>query len=235
MTVRRGRLLIVVITMVVLTVFVVVAVRATGDSPRSAAATTSPSPASASPSPTPTGPEPPPVIVPGRPGEAAVTRPAHEVRDDSPPRFNALDTVYVQMMIPHHEQALEMTALADERASDPRIRAYADRIRAGQGPEIAVLRTWLSTRGLPPSAPGHDHSGMRGMQSPEAMRQLTDARGTEFDRLFVRMMSEHHQGAVTMATDLLSVGLDPTLNELATSLATEQAVEIARLRELTPP
>ncbi|MBM0234802.1 DUF305 domain-containing protein [Micromonospora sp. STR1_7] len=231
MTVRRGRLLTVVILIAVLAVLVVLAVRATSDPPRRAAASASPTPAA----PSPTGPEPPPVIVPGRPGETAATRPAHEVRDDSPPRYNALDTVFVQMMIPHHQQALEMTALAQERAADPRIRAYADRIRAGQGPEIAVLRSWLSTRGLPASAPGHDHGGMRGMQSPEAMRQLTDARGTEFDRLFVRMMTEHHQGAVTMATDLLSVGLDLTLNEIATSLATEQAVEIARLRELTPP
>lgn len=231
MTVRRGRLLAVVIAAAIVTVLVVLAVRAAGDPGRPSAAR-----ASATPTPTtgPTGPPPPPVLVPGRPGEPAVARSAHELRDDSPPRYNGLDTVYVQMMIPHHQQALEMSTLAVEHAADPRIRAYADRIRAGQGPEISVLRGWLSTRGLPETAPGHDHAGMRGMQSPEAMRRLGDARGVEFDRLFIAMMTDHHQGAVTMATDLLSVGVDATLNELATSLATEQAIEISRLRELTP-
>ncbi|MET8086284.1 DUF305 domain-containing protein [Micromonospora sp. NPDC005237] len=232
MTVRRARLLAVVISAAIIVVLAVLAVRAAGDPGRPAAER-----GSASPSPTtsPTGPPPPPVLVPGRPGEPAVARSAQELRDDSPPRYNGLDTVFVQMMIPHHEQALEMSTLAQERAADPRIRAYADRIRAGQGPEIKVLRGWLATRGLPETAPGHDHAGMRGMQSPEAMRQLTAARGVEFDRLFIAMMTDHHQGAVTMATDLLSVGVDATLNELATSLATEQAIEITRLRELTPP
>jgi uncharacterized protein (DUF305 family) len=230
MTVRRGRLLAVVIAATIVAALVVLAVRAAGDPGPPAAA-----PASASPTPTRTGPPPPPVLVPGRPGEPAVARSAHELRDDSPPRYNGLDTVYVQMMIPHHEQALEMSTLAVDHAADPRIRAYADRIRAGQGPEIKVLRGWLSTRGLPETAPGHDHAGMRGMQSTEAMRRLAAARGVEFDRLFITMMTDHHQGAVTMATDLLSVGADATLNELATSLATEQAIEINRLRELTPP
>ncbi|MFG3555966.1 DUF305 domain-containing protein [Micromonospora sp. NPDC047557] len=232
MTVRRARLLAVVISAAIIVVLAVLAVRATGDPRRPAAAgATSPAATAASP----TGPPPPPVLVPGRPGEPAVARSAQELRDDSPPRYNGLDTVFVQMMIPHHEQALEMSTLAQERAGDPRIRAYADRIRAGQGPEIKVLRGWLATRGLPETAPGHDHAGMRGMQSPEAMKRLTAARGVEFDRLFIAMMTDHHQGAVTMATDLLSVGVDATLNELATSLATEQAIEIARLRELTPP
>ncbi|WP_422740238.1 DUF305 domain-containing protein [Micromonospora sp. WMMD729] len=230
MTVRRGRLLAVVIAAAIVAALVVLAIRTAGDPGRPGAA-----PASASPTPTTTGPPPPPVLVPGRPGESVVARSAHELRDDSPPRYNALDTIYVQMMIPHHQQALEMSALAVDHAADPRIRAYADRIRAGQGPEIKVLRGWLATRGLPETAPGHDHAGMRGMQSPEAMRRLDAARGVEFDRLFITMMTDHHQGAVTMATDLLSVGADATLNELATSLATEQAIEINRLRELTPP
>ncbi|MEH1165873.1 DUF305 domain-containing protein [Micromonospora sp. CPCC 205539] len=230
MTVRRGWLLTVVISAAVVLVLVMLAVRAADDPARPAAGPALPTPTAA----TPTGPAAPPVIVPGRPGETATARPAHEVRDDSAPRYNALDTTFVQMMIPHHQQALEMTQLAADRAADPRIRAFADRIRAGQGPEVGVLRGWLTARGLPAETPGHDHGGMRGMQTPEAMRALAGARGVEFDRLFVRMMTEHHQGAVTMATDLLSVGVDQTLNELATSLATEQAIEITRLRALTP-
>jgi uncharacterized protein (DUF305 family) len=136
------------------------------------------------------------------------------------------------MMIPHHRQAVEMAALAPDRAADARIRAVADRIRAAQGPEIGLLRGWLSARGLPAEVPGHDHGTMHGMQSPEALRQLAAARGAEFDRLFVRMMTAHHEGAVTMATDLLKVGTDQTMQEFANSVATEQSVEIDRMREL---
>jgi uncharacterized protein (DUF305 family) len=234
MTARRGRSLVVVISAALLLVVIVLAVRAAGDPARPTAA---PATGPASPTAggaTPAAPDAPPVIVPGRPGESATARAAQEVRDDAPPRYNSLDTVFVRMMIPHHQQALEMAELADTRAGDPRIRAFAERIRAAQGPEIGLLRGWLGARGLPADVPGHDHGTMRGMQSPESMRQLADARGTDFDRLFVRMMSDHHQGAVQFATDLLTVGADPTLNEFATSLATEQTVEIARLRTLTP-
>ncbi|MGR6319320.1 DUF305 domain-containing protein [Micromonospora soli] len=183
-------------------------------------------------SPSPTA-DAPPVIVPGRPGEPAVTRPAQEVRDASAPRYNSLDVWFVRMMIPHHQQAVEMAALAPDRTADPRVRAVADRIQAAQQPEIGVLRAWLAARGLPAEVPGHDHGAMRGMQSPEAMRQLAAAHGAEFDRLFVQMMTEHHEGAVAMATDLLKVGVDQSMQEFANSVATEQAVEISRMRELT--
>ena len=143
-----------------------------------------------------------------------------------------MDVWFVRMMIPHHAQALEMAELAPDRAADPDIRALADRIRASQGPEIGMMRGWLQNRGLSAEAEGHDHGTMRGMQSPEAMRQLAAARGADFDRLFVRMMTEHHQGAIEMATNLLKVGADLTLNEFANSVATEQTVEIDRMRNV---
>ncbi|SCG36216.1 DUF305 domain-containing protein [Micromonospora humi] len=174
----------------------------------------------------------PPVLVPGRPGEPATTRAAGQVRDAAQPRYNGLDVWYVRMMIPHHEQALEMAKLAPDRAADPRIRAVADRIRAAQGPEVGVLRAWLSTRDLPAEVAGHDHATMRGMQSAEAMRQLSDARGAAFDRLFVRMMTAHHEGAVVMSSDLLKVGADQTMQEFATGVAVEQSAEIGRMRAL---
>lgn len=174
----------------------------------------------------------PPVIVPGRPGEPAVTRAAADVRNDSPPPYNSLDVWYVRMMIPHHEQALEMAQLAPSRSGNPQVSAIAERIRAAQAPEIAVMRAWLQERNLPPDVPGHDHSTMRGMQSPEEMQRLTAARDAEFDRLFVQMMTEHHEGAVEMSANVLKVGQDQRLSELAASIGHEQAVEINRMREL---
>lgn len=224
MTTRRARILAVVILAAVLVVAAALLLRPAAE-PDPAARTAASPPARASAS----GP---PVIVPGRPGEPAVTRAADEVRDDAAAPYNSLDVWFVRMMIPHHAQALEMAALAPERTANPQIRAVAERIRVSQKPEIGVLRAWLQTRNLPQDVPGHDHGTMRGMQSLEEIQRLTAARGVEFDRLFVQMMTAHHQGAVEMATNLLKVGVDASLSELANSIAVEQTVEINRMREL---
>ena len=176
----------------------------------------------------------PPVIVPGRPGEDASVRPAEEIRQPGLPAYNAMDVEYVRMMIPHHTQALRMSALAPERAGDAKVRSMAERIHASQAPELGVLRAWLTERGLEETAGDHAHGTMPGMQSDEAMQRLADARGAEFDRLFVEMMVDHHEGAIEMSVNLLKVGRDLTIEELATGVAAEQAVEIDRLRALLP-
>ncbi|MFG2048879.1 DUF305 domain-containing protein [Micromonospora sp. NPDC048935] len=228
MTDRRARTLAIVTLALVLTLVAVVVHRSGGDTENGAVPATSASPTpTVSPVPTDLT-----VIAPGRPGEVAATRAAHEVRDAGPAPHNSLDVWFVRMMIPHHAQALAMAELAGDRAAEPDVRALAERIRASQGPEMGMMRGWLQTRGLPAQAEGHDHGTMRGMQSPEAMRRLAATTGPDFDRLFVRMMTEHHEGAIEMATNLLTVGSDLTLNEFATSLATEQTVEIDRMREV---
>lgn len=171
----------------------------------------------------------PPVILPGRPGEESEIRPGSQVTID-PPQYNALDTWYVQMMIPHHNQAVQLATLAVTRADSPGIRAFADRIRSGQSAEIDVLRNWLQERDLPVG--DHDHQTMPGMQTEQAVRELATSRGADFDRRFVEMMSEHHQGAIDMSTRVLVGGSDLTIEELATAIAAEQAIEIDRLRDL---
>jgi uncharacterized protein (DUF305 family) len=134
-------------------------------------------------------------------------------------------------MIPHHAQAVEMAALAPTRAGNRQIRGLAERIAVAQPGEITQMRAWLSARGLKEELSTHDHGTMRGMQSPAKMRALAAARGDSFDRLFVTMMSEHHQGAIDMATDLLKVGKDLQVEKLATAIAVEQSVEIDRMRD----
>ncbi|MEV1333125.1 DUF305 domain-containing protein [Micromonospora costi] len=229
MTGRRARVLAIVTLAIVLPLVAVVVLRARGDS-----GTTATRPAAAPATSTPATPEPTDVavIVPGRPGESAAVKGAGEVSGVGATPHNSMDEWFVRMMIPHHTQALDMAALAPDRAADPAVRAIADRIRASQGPEIGLMRAWLQNRGLSADVPGHDHGTMKGMQSPEAMRQLAAARGADFDRLFVRMMTAHHEGAIEMATNLLTVGADEQLNEFANSVATEQTVEIGRMREL---
>jgi uncharacterized protein (DUF305 family) len=181
--------------------------------------------------PAPTG-SPVPVIVPGRPGESASAVPADRMPPAGAVGYNVLDAWFVQMMIPHHQQALELAALAPGRAADPRIRAIAERITVAQGPEIAVLRSWLRQRGLSESGPDHDHGPASGMHPPEAIRALAATSGAAFDRSFVELMSAHHQGAIQMCTRVLTGGADDGIQRLATNIAADQQIEIFRLREI---
>lgn len=175
-----------------------------------------------------------PVVVPGRPGESASTVMSNELTVPDGAAYNLPDVYFMRMMIPHHTQALEMAVLAAGRTGHPQILAIADRVRAAQLPEIAVMRSWLAARNLPFDDPGHDHASMPGMQSADRIKELTAARGDAFDRLFIELMISHHQGAVKMATDVLGAGRNEQIGEMANNIATEQTVEINRMREAFP-
>jgi uncharacterized protein (DUF305 family) len=175
-----------------------------------------------------------PVVVPGRPGEAASTVMSNELRAPDGTVYNLPDVYFIRMMIPHHTQALEMVVLAPERTTHPQLLAIADRIKTAQLPEIAYMRSWLAARGLSIDDPGHDHGTMPGMQSRERLDALRAARGDAFDRLFIDMMINHHQGAIKMAVDVLGAGKNQQVEELATGIAAEQDVEIGRMRETFP-
>jgi uncharacterized protein (DUF305 family) len=184
--------------------------------------------------PTSTG-SPVPMIVPGGPGESASVVPADRLPPAGGVGYNLLDAWFVQMMIPHHQQALELAALAPGRAADPRIRAVAERITVAQGPEMAVLRSWLRQRGLTESGPDHDHDHgpASGMHPPEAIRALAATSGAAFDRSFVDLMSAHHRGAIQMCTRVLAGGAAADIQRLATNIAADQQIEISRMREIT--
>ncbi|BCJ62176.1 DUF305 domain-containing protein [Micromonospora endophytica] len=172
-----------------------------------------------------------PVLMPGRPGEPAKTAAANQVSALPRQPHNNADVRFVTMMIPHHEQALVMARLVADRGENPQLRSIAERILAAQGPEITFLETWLTERGLNRESGGDHQHTMSGMQSAEALNRLTAARGDEFDRMFVAMMTDHHQGAITMANEALTLGSDGIINEMASSVVVEQSVEINRMRE----
>ena len=157
---------------------------------------------------------------------------------------NAADVMFVTMMIPHHEQAIEMSEVVlaadgvDERVAD-----LARRIAAAQGPEIDLMRGWLEEWGSPMGASGGmddmggmggmDHGGsMAGMVSEADMQALRDAEGPEASRLFLEHMVEHHEGAIEMAQDELDDGRSPQALELARSIIETQQAEIAEMEEL---
>ncbi|WP_239162833.1 DUF305 domain-containing protein [Paractinoplanes rishiriensis] len=172
------------------------------------------------------------VVLPGRPGESARVTDSDQVKAPDGSTYNRIDTTFVQMMIVHHGQAIEMADLAAERAGDTRLRALAGRISAAQGPEVVWLKFWLKERGLPESDPSHDHSTMPGMQSPADVTALAGLSGTNFDNKFVTMMSAHHRGAQQMAGDVIRGGNDERLREVANEMAVEQGSEIRRMQQL---
>ncbi|WP_225987455.1 DUF305 domain-containing protein [Streptomyces spectabilis] len=181
----------------------------------------------------------PSVIAPGRPGETAATLSAEEAAkqrtdDDSP---NSADFDYVEKMIPHHAQALEMTRLVPKRAKSTKVKRLADRITAAQKPEIGAMERWLKSQGKKAEKRGHgahhDHAGMPGMATPAQLEQLRAAEGEAFDELFLKLMITHHSGAVTMATDALSEGNNLLVEEMANDVVAQQTAEINRMRGMS--
>lgn len=144
--------------------------------------------------------------------------------------FNDADVMFAQMMIPHHEQALEMAGLADGRAADPEIKKLVEDIKKAQDPEIQKMRSWLRSWGRPESM-GGGHS-MGGMMSEQDMKDLAAARGKAFDRKFAELMIAHHEGAVSMAKSERTSGADPAAKRVADDVVRTQAAEIAQLKKI---
>ncbi|MGY0006767.1 DUF305 domain-containing protein [Micromonospora sp. I033] len=156
----------------------------------------------------------------------------------APASFGEADVMFAQMMIPHHQQAVAMSELAESRAADPEVKRLAGQIKAAQAPEIATMSGWLAAWGRPaPSTaaghgmPGMDH-GMPGMMSEAEMARLGAASGSDFDRQFLTMMIAHHEGAITMAREELARGANPDTRALAQQILTGQQGEIDAMRKM---
>lgn len=156
----------------------------------------------------------------------------------SPADVNETDIAFAQGMIVHHEGALEMAQLADDRAEDPRVLDLAGRIEAAQEPEIETMTGWLEEWGEPTSAEGDhstdgmDHgSGDMGM-SEEDMSALEDASGAEFDRMWLELMTEHHEGAVEMSETEIAEGRNADAVALAEDIVESQSTEIEEMATL---
>lgn len=151
-------------------------------------------------------------------------------------RHNDQDIAFAQCMIPHHQQAVDMADLAAGKASNAQVKDLAGRIKAAQDPEIQQLTGMLEKWGAPtePSMPGMDHGDTsgEGMMSGEDMRQLEGATGAEFDRMWVQMMIEHHEGAVAMSKTELAQGGDAAAKDLARKIIDAQEAEIEEMRGL---
>ncbi len=151
--------------------------------------------------------------------------------------FNDADVTFLQSMIPHHQQAIEMAELPldPKRTAGAEVAALAKRVQAAQDPEIAQMEQWLTSWGKPTEmdmSDGHDMSSMDGMMSDDDMKTLGAATGSAFDELWLKMMVEHHEGAVDMAEGVKAEGKDREIAKLADQIIAAQQAEIAEMNAL---
>jgi uncharacterized protein (DUF305 family) len=183
------------------------------------------------------------VVQPGAPGKPSRTLPP-STRATLPPRSQA-DVEFMQGMIMHHAQAVEMTALMASHTENKELRSLGARISSSQSDEIRFMRRWLAARGEPlslatPEMPGMDMARepmalMPGMLTAEQMEALRKAKGTEFDHLFLTGMIQHHDGALTMVRDLFDTagaGQDAELFNFATDVDSGQRAEIRIMKTM---
>lgn len=181
-----------------------------------------------------------PVVQPGAPGEES-----SDYQVDDPSEMGGLahteaDVAFMRGMIPHHAQALEMTALVPDRAVSDGFDQLALRMEISQRDEIALMERWLSNRSESGGGDHTMHSGaggmmMPGMLTPDQMAQLMASTGLEFERLFLEFMIQHHEGAIVMVTDLFGTagaGQESEIFQFASHVDADQRMEIARMRQM---
>ena len=182
------------------------------------------------------------VVQPGAPGQPTRTLPP-STRATLPPRSPA-DVQFMQGMIMHHAQAVEMTALIESHTQNKELRSLGARISRSQADEMKFMKRWLTARGEPlsrsmPEMPGMDMSShqmhMPGMLTAKQMSALRNAKGEEFDHLFLTGMIQHHKGALVMVKDLFDTagaGQDAELFNFVTDVDTGQRAEIRIMQTL---
>ena len=181
-----------------------------------------------------------PIIQPGPPGSPAQALSAEDAIGIANTSYSPADVRFMQDMIPHHYQAIEMAELVADRTNRPELIDVAGRIDVSQQDEIEFMQQWLRERGerMPnPSDHGamHTDHGMAGMATPLQMADLAAAEATDFDRLFLQLMITHHDGAVTMVEELLEqpgAAYDPVLFEFTNDVTNDQIAEIERMNVL---
>ena len=181
-------------------------------------------------------------VQPGAPGEASRVLTVEEAAALEHVTHTPADVRFMQGMIPHHAQALEMAALIPERTDHEGLLLLGRRIEISQRDEIAWMTRWLENRGETPPMVGAGHAHglgdgelMPGMLSQEEMAALAAARGAEFDRLFLEGMVKHHEGALTMVAELFTSpggGQETEIFRFAADVDADQDMEILRMQEL---
>ncbi|MFC3094035.1 DUF305 domain-containing protein [Alteromonas sediminis] len=178
-----------------------------------------------------------PIIQPGAPGQESKKLDKDQAIKVADTSFTKADVAFMQHMIPHHAQAVEMGNLVADRTNNKKILTIAGRIEQSQADEIKFMQDWLTQRGQETESAHFKHMDptSMGMATPEQMAELADAEGTEFDRLFLTLMIPHHQGAVDMVDDLLDTAgaaYDPVLYNFVKDIVADQTAEIIQMNNM---
>ena len=182
------------------------------------------------------------IVQPGAPGEPSRKVTAEEAAAAVDANYTKADVDFMQSMIHHHWQAVLMTKWVPRRSPGPDVPLMAKRMEISQEAEIKMIQDWLRARGVEPNEPGdhsgHDHGTGKGMPpgmltAPELGR-LWNTKGRAFDRLFLRFMIRHHQGALQMVQQLQADGggAEPQLSAFTREVEADQGIEIARMQDL---
>jgi uncharacterized protein (DUF305 family) len=180
----------------------------------------------------------PPLIQPGAPGGSNRVITADQAADLSRVKYTPADVRFMQGMIGHHQQALEMTELLKTRTASDDMRKLAHRIELSQSDEIRMMQDWLTQRGQALPDPHAHHRGgalMPGMLTADEMARLGAAKGPDFDRLFLEYMIKHHAGALVMVEELLAQpggAQESEINAFASDVDADQRMEIDRMRAM---
>jgi len=179
---------------------------------------------------------PPPLVQPGRPGEPTRVISQQQATDLHAVQATAADIAFMQGMIGHHQQAIEMTDLVPTHTANAGMKRLGDSIAISQNDEIRMMQRWLTNRGqsIPDMHTMHMHGAtlMPGMLLPEEMDRLAATNGMAFDRLFLEGMIKHHGGALEMVAELFShpgAGQEPEIFMFASDVDADQRAEIARM------
>lgn len=197
-----------------------------------------------------------PIVQPGAPGQGTKTLSVDEATQLAKASYTEADVRFMQGMILHHQQAVEMSELVADRTNNEEVVTISGRILSSQADEIKFMNEWLAERGektvmvgeMDHSGHGHaghdhhghnhsahahvDHSSMAGMATPEQMAELATLEGTDFDRMFLTLMIAHHEGAIVMVDDLLEQpgsAADPILYRFVGDIENDQSTEIDRM------
>jgi uncharacterized protein (DUF305 family) len=174
------------------------------------------------------------VVRPGAPGKPSQEVSAEELEEAERVEPIAQDIVFMRGMIHHHQQAILMTGWVPQRTQSPAVKLMAERMSATQSGEVEQYEKWLGDRGFDP---GHGHGAaelMPGMLTPAQLDRLKAASGATFDRLFLRYMTRHHRGAITMVEKLYAEGggTETEIGNFARHIEADQEIEIKRMRDV---
>lgn len=140
--------------------------------------------------------------------------------------YSANDIAFAEMMIPHHEQAIEMSDIALLNTTNPEVLQIAQEIKDAQSPEIELMKSWTGVK-----ASTHAGHMMDGMLSESELSELRQAKGKEFDLLFLKGMIKHHEGAIKMAQEVAN-SMNKDVADLSSAIIQAQQLEIAKMNEL---